>query len=137
MKLSLFCCSTRIEIDEIERSLAESDDFTWKVIGLPCSGKVEMVYLVKAFETGADGVAVVTCGDGDCRYLEGNLRAKKRVKAVDDLLSEIGLEKDRITVIQLGEGGVEDVLRRVREFADGLRMLPSPARESGHNHHGV
>ena len=52
-----------------------------KTISLPCSGKVDIPYLLKAFETGADGVAIVTCKKNECRHFEGNLRAHKRAEA--------------------------------------------------------
>ena len=84
-----------------------------------------MLYLVKAFETGADGVAVVTCKLGECRYLEGNLRAKKRVGAVDDLLEEIGLGRGRIAVMSLDEEGTDKIFREVKDFAVKLRNLLS------------
>ena len=99
-----------------------------KAIPLPCSGKVDILYLTKAFETGADGVAVVTCKQGECRYLEGNLRARKRVEAVDALLEEIGLGKGRMVIIQMGDGGIEQVMREVEDFR--IRIKASPRQVS-------
>ena len=52
-----------------------------KTISLPCSGKVDIPYLLKAFETGADGVAIVTCQKNECRHFEGNLRARPATNA--------------------------------------------------------
>jgi coenzyme F420-reducing hydrogenase delta subunit len=124
MKLYLFCCSTRIDSEEIERAFPELNGCELRVISLPCSGKVDKLYLVKAFETGADGVAVVTCGMGECRYLEGNLRARNRVGAVDDLLGEIGMGKGRIAVFPLGEGGVWEVINEICAFRTSIEQLP-------------
>ena len=56
------------------------------IISMPCSGKLDILYLTKAFDTGADGAAIMMCKEGECRYMEGNLRAVKRVEAVDELL---------------------------------------------------
>jgi coenzyme F420-reducing hydrogenase delta subunit len=102
-----------------------------KAIPLPCSGKIDILYLTKAFETGADGVAVVMCRQGECRYLEGNLRARKRAEAVEALLEEVGLGKGRIAVIQMKDGGVEEVTREVEGFLASIRPLSGPAPDAG------
>ncbi len=86
------------------------------MISLPCSGKVDIPYMIKAFETGANGVLVITCPEGKCHNLEGNLRAKKRVQAVDSLLEEMGMGKGRIGVIQLEEGDTERIIEKIEEF---------------------
>jgi F420-non-reducing hydrogenase iron-sulfur subunit len=122
VKIDLFCCSTSFDPDELGRGNNNGD--TLKVIPLPCSGKVDIRYLTKAFETGADGVAVITCKPGECHYLEGNLRAKKRVEAVDILLDEIGIGKGRVAVIQLGEGGMAQVLKEVEDFRARIKAVP-------------
>ena len=87
-----------------------------KVISLPCSGKLDILYLTKAFDTGADGVAIMICKEGECRYMEGNLRAKKRAQAIDELLQEAKLGKGRITVIQLDDGGITEAIRKLEAF---------------------
>jgi coenzyme F420-reducing hydrogenase delta subunit len=79
---------------------------------------------VKAFETGADGVVIVTCKQNECRHLEGNLRAQKRAEAVESLLEEVGMGKGRMAVIMLKEDGVEQVLTEIRSFFDRIRNLP-------------
>ena len=119
-KIHLFCCSSNIDTDELFRRCCVNGN-TPNVIPLPCSGKADILYLTKAFETGADGVAVVTCKEGECRYMEGNLRAKKRVEAVDTLLDEIGLGKGRMIVIQLGDGGIDQVIRDIEDFRKRIK----------------
>ena len=123
VKIYLFCCSSSFDPLELVRNCGEHGD-ELKAIPLPCSGKVDTLYLTKAFETGADGVAVVTCKHGECRYLEGNLRAKKRAEAVDALLEEIGLGKGRVAVIQMNTGGIEQIAREVERFSDSIKALP-------------
>jgi F420-non-reducing hydrogenase iron-sulfur subunit len=98
-----------------------------KLIPVPCAGKIDIRYLVKAFETGADGVALVSCPEGDCRYLEGNRRARKRMEAVEALLVEAGLGKGRLRVIQLDEAGASKVVREIGEFTQWLQGLPAAA----------
>lgn len=87
-----------------------------KVISLPCSGKLDILYLTKAFDTGADGAAVMICKEGECRYMEGNVRARKRAQAVDDLLQEAGLGQGRIKVIQLDDGGIAGAIQKLEDF---------------------
>ena len=87
-----------------------------RVISLPCSGKLDILYLIKAFETGADGVAVMMCPEGECRYLEGNMRAKKRAEVVEELLKETGLGEGRVAVIQMDNGGIELKMRELEDF---------------------
>ena len=94
-----------------------------KAIPLSCSGKMDILYLTKAFETGADGVAIITCKQGECRYLEGDLRARKRAEAVDALLEETGLGKGRITIIQMKDGGMEQVFREIDDFLVEIKAL--------------
>jgi len=125
LKIHLFCCSSSFDPEELVRGYSAHED-ELKAIPLPCSGKVDILYLTKAFETGADGVAVVTCKQGECRYLEGNLRARKRVEAVNALLEEIGLGKGRMVIIQMGDGGIEQVMREVEDFR--IRIKASPRK---------
>ena len=115
-KIYFFYCSN--SLDEKERSLCcnELKDHNLKVIGLPCSGKIDIPYLVKAFETGADGVVIVTCELGQCRHLEGNMRAEKRVEAVDSLLEEIGAGTGRIAAIHAKEGRIEETVGQIKKF---------------------
>ncbi|OGN91121.1 MAG: hypothetical protein A2158_03405 [Chloroflexi bacterium RBG_13_46_14] len=94
-----------------------------KVISLPCSGKLDILYLMKAFETGADGAAVMICKEGECRYLEGNMRAKKRAEMVEKMLKEVGLGEGRVTVIQRDDGGIEPKIRELENFCLKIAAL--------------
>jgi len=74
--------------------------------------------MVKAFETGANGVIVVTCKEGQCHNIEGNLRAQKRTEAVDSLLEEIGLGRGHIKLIQSKNGGTEQIIEEIEDFVN-------------------
>jgi coenzyme F420-reducing hydrogenase delta subunit len=124
LKTYVFYCSNSLEQNQLAGGGRELDGITVKTIGLPCSGKVDILYLVKAFETGADGVVIVTCKQNECRHLEGNLRAQKRAEAVESLLEEIGMGKGRMAVIMLKEGGVEQALSEIKDFFDRVKKLP-------------
>ena len=69
---------------------------------LPCSGKTDAQYLFHAIEGGARGILVVTCRHGECRLSQGNYRAEVRIRTVQRLLKEIGLEPERSALIHCG-----------------------------------
>jgi F420-non-reducing hydrogenase iron-sulfur subunit len=123
LKMYVFYCSNSIEPEQMAAGL---DGVVVKTISLPCSGKIDVPYLVKAFETGADGAVIVTCKQNECQHLEGNLRANKRSEAVESLLEEVGMGKGRMAVIMLKEGGVEQAITEIRSFIDRVRNLPQP-----------
>ncbi len=72
-----------------------------KFIRVPCSGKIESHHILRAFEQGVDGVCVFACHSGCCHFLTGNIRLKKRVEYVKSLLEHIGLEADRLFLINI------------------------------------
>lgn len=71
---------------------------------LPCSGKTDPEYLFGALESGARGLLVITCPKGECRLAQGNYRAEVRVQTVQRLLSEIGVEPERVVLTQCAPG---------------------------------
>ncbi len=123
LKIYIFYCANSFQINEIKYFLSMRDvDF--KVIGLPCSGKIDLLYLVKAFETGAAGVMLLTCKEGECHYLEGNLRAKIRTDSADALLEEAGMPEGRITIVRYTDSGMKEVFSEVDNFIDKLKKQP-------------
>jgi len=79
-------------------------------VALPCSGKLEVSFLLKALENGADAVALFGCPEGECHYLVGSTRAKNRVRYARRILGDIGLEEERVRRFVLADptsaGGV-------------------------------
>jgi coenzyme F420-reducing hydrogenase delta subunit len=97
-----------------------------KLLKLPCTGKVDVEYILKAFENGADGVYVIACPLGNCHHLEGNVRATKRVAYAKKLLDEIGLGGERVEIFYMsgGQGGA---------FAEAARTMTERIRKLGPN----
>jgi F420-non-reducing hydrogenase iron-sulfur subunit len=119
-KVYVFCCSNSFDkLELIRHNLQQGLEL--KVIPLPCSGKLDILYLTKAFESGADGAAVMICRNNECQYVEGNRRAIKRAEAVGEILEEIGVGKDRVTVIQMNGGGTEQAIRDLEVFCLKIR----------------
>jgi F420-non-reducing hydrogenase iron-sulfur subunit len=80
------------------------DDADVTVIRMACSSMTRDVYLLRAFEAGADAVVVLVCPEHQCRYIDGNVRAAKRVGRVKYLLDEIGLGRERIEIYNVTPG---------------------------------
>ena len=60
-----------------------------RIIRLPCTGKVDVIHMMEAFQKGADGLYVAGCLEGECHYLTGNLKAKKKVNIFMDLSHQV------------------------------------------------
>jgi coenzyme F420-reducing hydrogenase delta subunit len=100
-----------------------------KIIKLPCSGRAEVIHLMQALEKGADGVFVAGCLEGDCHYQVGNLRAKKRVAYVKEILEKVGVGGERIAMYNLSAGQGPRFAEIAREMTEKIRQLgPSPIR---------
>jgi coenzyme F420-reducing hydrogenase delta subunit len=101
-----------------------------KVIRLPCSGKVEINHLLRAFEEGADGVMVAGCMEGDCHFMEGNFRAKRKVNHAKRLLDEIGFESERLEMFNLSSAMAGRFAEIIIEMTDRIKKLgPTPLRK--------
>ncbi len=124
LKLCIFYCSNHLEASAFAALGRGNREDAIKTISLPCSGKVDIPYLIKAFETGAEGVAIVTCKKDECRHFEGNLRAHKRAQGVEALLEEIGETPGRMAVFECGDQEAEAVLAEVKQFIGRVRGLP-------------
>lgn len=123
LKLFVLYCSSSFSSDELIKTIHVEDGDELKLIGLPCSGKVDLLYLVKAFEKGADGLMLLTCPKNECHHLEGNLRAIKRAEGVNFILEESGLGEERMTVITLKEDGLSGIASEISEFSRRVRSM--------------
>ena len=100
-----------------------------KIINVPCTGRVDILHLLKAIEDGADGVYVAGCLEGDCHFLTGNLKAKKRVQYVKKVLEGLGIEPERVEMFNLSAGEGPRFAEIATEMVKRIRKLgPSPIR---------
>lgn len=67
-----------------------------RIIRVPCSGRINPLYLLKALQNGADGVLVSGCHPGDCHYISGNLVARRKFALIKNLAQYVGIEPERI-----------------------------------------
>jgi F420-non-reducing hydrogenase iron-sulfur subunit len=124
VKTYVFYCSNHPQAGELGLHCRGQAGDTLKAISLPCSGKIDLPYLLKAFETGADGMVILTCSNRECRHVEGPLRARKRAQAVESLLDEIGVARGRITLLEWEREGLTKALGEIGRFCEQLRGLP-------------
>ena len=126
-KITLFHCINAFN-EGASLPLTGADDFEMKIVKLPCSSMVKDVFLLRAFEAGSDGVLVLVCPEGQCRYLEGNIRAKKRVEWVQNLLDEIGLNGKRLSICNVSIGDEDGTAQIIKKTLKDLDELgPNPA----------
>jgi coenzyme F420-reducing hydrogenase delta subunit len=99
---------------------------------LPCSSKIEPSYLLKILADGADGIVVVACPEGSCRFMVGNVRAEKRINYVRTLLDKAKMGVERLT-LERGEKLTEkDLLALAQRRVEPLKILgPNPMKGDG------
>jgi coenzyme F420-reducing hydrogenase delta subunit len=101
-----------------------------KIIRVPCTGKVDVLHMLRAVQKGADGVYCVGCLEGTCHYNEGNLRCRERVNHVRMLLEEIGLEADRVRMYNLSSGEGPTFAAYAKEMTEHIKELgPNPLKQ--------
>jgi F420-non-reducing hydrogenase iron-sulfur subunit len=94
-----------------------------RIIRVPCSGRINPLYILKALQNGADGVLVSGCHPGDCHYISGNLVARRKFALLKSLLTYVGIEPQRVQFswVSASEGGrFADLMRRVSADVAGL-----------------
>jgi coenzyme F420-reducing hydrogenase delta subunit len=96
-----------------------------RIICLPCTGKVDLIHILRSFEKGADGVYVVGCMEGSCQFTSGNLRARKRVEQARSLLNTIGIGGDRVQMYNLASS---EAPRFVEIAEEMTRKIWAPTR---------
>jgi F420-non-reducing hydrogenase iron-sulfur subunit len=94
-----------------------------------CSGSLDPTYVLKVLLEGADGVLIGGCHPGDCHYISGNLKARRRVAILKSVLEDVGLEPERVWLrwISASEGAY--FAETVREIVEHIRALgPNPLK---------
>jgi F420-non-reducing hydrogenase iron-sulfur subunit len=99
-----------------------------RIIRVPCTGKVDPLYILKAFELGADGVFIAGCLEGECHYLTGNLYARDRVKRLKSELEKIGLG-DRLEMFFASAAMGKEFAGATTNLTDKIKKLgPNPLK---------
>jgi F420-non-reducing hydrogenase iron-sulfur subunit len=94
-----------------------------RIIRVPCSGRVDPLFVLKAFQDGADGVMVLGCHPGDCHYQQGNYFAQRRYALMERLLEFTGVESERLLVDWVSASEGKRFANLVADFTDRVRNL--------------
>jgi F420-non-reducing hydrogenase iron-sulfur subunit len=103
-----------------------------RVIRVMCSGRVHPSYILEAFRNGADGVLVAGCHTpNDCHYISGNFKAERRVAMLKKLMTQLGLEPERLRLEWISAAEGEKFAHVIREIvADVKKLGPNPLGEA-------
>ena len=116
LHLVAFCCAnSSAKAGELSKAVFEVEGVSVRLVALACSSKLEIVHVLRALETGADGVALWTCPGKACRFGRGSIRAGKRIERTRRILEQIGLESKRVFLAELeptDETGLEKALKQ-------------------------
>ena len=100
-----------------------------RIVRMMCSGMVDPMYVLKAFIEGADGVLVGGCWPGDCHYINGNLKARRRMALLKKILATFGIGEGRLWLRWVAASEGIMFAETVKEMTEHLRKLgPSPLR---------
>ena len=106
---------------------------TFKIIRLPCTGKLDIIHVLRAIEKGADGVYAVGCMEGDCHFNSGNFRARKRVEQAQKILDTIGIGGGRAQMYNLSSGEGPLFAKHAKDIHDRVMELgPNPLKLKKH-----
>ena len=92
-----------------------------RVIRVPCAGRVDALHILRAMEKGAAAVLVLGCEEGACQHVTGNVRAKERVRYVEMLLKEVGIDGRRVEMFNLAPNAPHKFVRIVNEISERVK----------------
>jgi len=131
-KIVAFCCHyCAYAAADLAGSLRLQYPTNIRIVKIPCSGRLDAQHVLDAFEEGADGVMVAGCLEGDCHFQTGNLHAKRRVRWLQGLLKEIGLDGERLQMCNMSSAMGGEFGEVTTEMTERIKELgPSPLRRS-------
>ena len=101
-----------------------------RLIRMMCTGMVDPKYVIKALLEGADAVLISGCHPGDCHYINGNYKARRRVKLLKEILPRFGFEDNRVKLTWIGASEGVDFAATIKEMVDQVKALgPNQTRE--------
>jgi coenzyme F420-reducing hydrogenase delta subunit len=124
-KIVAFCCEfCGYAAADLAGSMRLDYPSNIKIIRIPCTGRMDTLTVLKAFEDGADGVFFFGCLEGSCHFVAGNIRARKRLIYIRELLDECGIGSERVGMYNTSSAmGVQ--------FADAAREVTERCRALG------
>jgi coenzyme F420-reducing hydrogenase delta subunit len=93
------------------------------MIRMMCTGMVDPKYVIKALLEGADAVLISGCHPGDCHYINGNLKARRRVKLLKEILPRFGFDERRVKLTWIGASEGIDFANTMKELVEEVKAL--------------
>jgi F420-non-reducing hydrogenase iron-sulfur subunit len=116
---------------QLPTALSEFEENNGALVeAVPCSGKIDPRYILKAFESGAEAVCVLACPSGHCKMMEGNLRAYRRIGLAREMLTEAGLNPDAAYIYMPASPEVDTLNRVVEAVARFIHKEQEQAQEA-------
>lgn len=116
MNIVAFCCENSV-------NGLNAEDI--KLIKLPCSGRIDVLHIIKAFEQGTDGVLIFGCYEGACKFINGNIMTKKRLDYAKKILKEIGIDGNKLQMhnVQINqEEKLKEIIQNFKnEISGGIK----------------
>jgi F420-non-reducing hydrogenase iron-sulfur subunit len=94
-----------------------------RLVRVMCTGMVDTQYVIKAFLEGADAVLVSGCHPGDCHYINGNYKARRRIKLLKQILPRFGIETQRLRLTWIGASDGIEFARTMIRFVDEIKQM--------------
>ncbi len=98
-----------------------------RVIRVPCSGRVDPLFIMKSLQSGYDGILISGCHPGDCHYISGNFVARRRFAVLKPLIEFVGIEPERVQFSWISAGEGERFAEIVTKVTDDIRKI-GPAK---------
>ena len=133
LNLVAFCCANSSNrTAKLSKATFEVDGVEVRLVQLACSSKLEIVHVLRALETGADGVGLWTCPAKSCRFGRGSIRSGKRIERARRILDQIGLESKRVFLAELNPSDETALEKALKQTAVELKKLgKSPLKTIG------
>ena len=118
-KIVVFCCNwcSPAGTDLAGSSKLKSNPCS-RIIKITCTGRIEPSFILRAFAKGADGIIIAGCHPGDCHYISGNLKAKRIITLIKNLLPQLGIEPERLRLELISTSGATIFQSAADEFID-------------------
>jgi len=123
VRLTALCCRRSAERAGTEARLLGLDVPDLALVSVPCSGRVDVMHILKALESGADGVLVMGCYEDNCEFLRGNTLAARRVEYARKLLEEVGIDPGRLGMVHVSPASPHRFAATVNDMVARLRAL--------------
>ena len=129
-KIIAFCCSNcASSAATIAHRMKKTLPENVKLVQVPCTGRIEVLHLMKPFENGIDGVYVAGCQEDSCQYISGITKARKRVEHVKKILSDLDIEPERIDVFSFSAARGQEFVDVAYDMVERVKTLgPLPKK---------